>query len=199
MEMNSSNKKNSTFTLSFCSLMAALGSVIMLSAGLIPVLTYCSPLLAAVLLVPVLREYGPKWAWSVWTVTSILSAILCADKEAAFFYIFLGWYPIVKPRIDLAGLRRGAAAGQRRRAARRLLPAACKFIIFAAAIAAMYGLLLFVIGYDAGFDELAELGRFAGLIFCAGLVLVMMLYDVVLGRFMILYEYRLRGRLKFLK
>ena len=81
MQMN----RGRAYTVAFCSLMAALGAVMMLTGGLVPVMTYCSPLLAGVLLIPVLREHGRKWAWLVWIVTAALSMILSADKEAAFF------------------------------------------------------------------------------------------------------------------
>ena len=75
----------------------------MMAAGLIPVLTYCSPLIASLFLIPILREFGKGRAWMTWAVTAALSAILCADKEAAFFYIFLGFYPILKPSFDKLG------------------------------------------------------------------------------------------------
>ena len=63
--------KGQAYTVAFCSLMAALGAVLMLTGGLIPVMTYCSPLMAGVLLIPVLREFGKKWAWLVWLVTAL--------------------------------------------------------------------------------------------------------------------------------
>ena len=78
--------KRQVFALAFCSLMAALGAALMLVGGVIPVMTYCSPLIAGVLLIPVLREYGGRWAWLVWLVTALLSLILSADKEAALLY-----------------------------------------------------------------------------------------------------------------
>ena len=97
--MNNFNNKNSKYAhkLALGSVMAALGTVIMLTGGLIPVFTYCSPLIAALLLVPVCDVCGVSYGWIVWFVTSVLSMLIGADKEAAFFYIFLGYYPIIKP------------------------------------------------------------------------------------------------------
>ena len=86
--------------ISFCAIIAALGTVIMLTGGLIPVFTYCSPIIASVLLISVLEEYGAREGWMVWAVTSALSLLIGIDKEAAFFYLFLGWYPIAKPFFD---------------------------------------------------------------------------------------------------
>ena len=34
-------KKGRAYTIAFCSLMAALGTVLMLTGGLVPVMTYC--------------------------------------------------------------------------------------------------------------------------------------------------------------
>ena len=169
------------FPVAFCSLMAALGVVLMMTGGLIPVMTYCSPLLAGVLLIPVLRECGTKWAWMVWVVTAALSMILSADKEAAFFYLFVGYYPILKPGFD--------------RIRPKALGFAAKLLFFAAAVALMYGLILTVLGLDIGMEELEELGRIAWIGFYLLLLLSMMIYDVALGNLTILYEYRLRPRI----
>lgn len=96
MSLDREQNRKLTHAMAFCSLMAALGAALMTTGGMIPVLTYCSPLLAGVLLIPVLREYGEKWAWLVWLVTALLSLILSVDKEAALFYCFLGCYPILR-------------------------------------------------------------------------------------------------------
>ena len=167
--------------MAFCSLMAALGVVLMMTGGLIPVMTYCSPLLAGVLLIPVMRECGFKWAWMVWLVTAALSMMLSADKEAAFFYLFLGFYPILKRSLD--------------RIRPRALSFLAKLLYFTAATAAMYGLIWYAFGLDIGMEELEELGKIAGIGFFALLVVSMLIYDAALGNLAILYEYRLRPRI----
>ena len=177
--------KGQAYRIAFCSLMAALGAVLMLTGGLIPVMTYCSPLLAGVLLLPVLREHGTKWAWMVWLVTAALSLVLSADKEAALFYLFLGYYPIIKRPLDR--IRPG------------LLSLLAKLLFFALSVGIMYSLIAFVFRLDVGLEELEELGRWAGLVFFMLLTLSMLLYDVTLKNLAILYEYRLRPRLMKMK
>ena len=44
------------YSVALCALLSALGVAVMLAAGLLPVLTYCSPLVASLFLIPVLRE-----------------------------------------------------------------------------------------------------------------------------------------------
>jgi len=177
--------KGQAYRIAFCSLMAALGAVLMLTGGLIPVMTYCSPLLAGVLLLPVLREHGAKWAWMVWLVTAALSMVLSADKEAALFYLFLGYYPIIKRPLDR--IRPG------------LLSLLAKLLFFALSVGIMYSLIAFVFRLDVGLEELEELGRWAGLVFFVLITLSMLLYDVTLRNLAVLYEYRLRPRIMKMK
>ena len=174
-----------SFKLAFCSLMAALGTGLMMTGGLIPVLTYCSPLLAGVLLIPVLREYGRRWALLVWAVTALLCLMLCTDKEAAFFYLFLGYYPVLKTLLE--------------RVKPRGLALFCKLLFFAVSIGGMYALIALVFQLDVGLEELEELGRWAGIVFYVLLTGAMLIYDSALRSLAILYEYRLRPRIKRMK
>ncbi len=182
MRLDREQNQRLTRALAFCSLMAALGAAMMTTGGLIPVLTYCSPLLAGVLLIPVLWEYGEKWAWLVWLVTALVSLILSADKEAALFYCFLGCYPIL------------------RRVFNRARPAALswlfKLLYILLALGGLYALILLVLGLDIGMEDLESLGRYAALGGFLMLVVTMLLYDRVLVNLEILYERRLRGKLK---
>ena len=63
--------RKSSWSIAFCALMAALGAVIMTAGGLIPVATYCSPMIAGVLLLPVMSELGDRWAWMTWIVWAL--------------------------------------------------------------------------------------------------------------------------------
>ena len=166
------NHRENAHAAALCALLAALGTAVMLAAGLIPVLTYCSPLIASLFLIPVHREYGKGRAWMTWAATALLSGILCADKEAAFFYVFLGFYPILKPSFDRAGRFGGFAA---------------KLLFFAAALLAMYSLILFVLGLDIALE-----GKRSILALCFALAAVMLVFDLVLRRMTLLYERRIR-------
>ena len=67
--------------------------------------------------------------------------LLCPDKEAAFVFLFLGYYPIVKPRLD-----------------RTRLPLLWKLLLFNISIGVLYWLLLHVMGMSALQEEFAEMG-----------------------------------------
>ena len=80
--------------------MAALTVVILSLGSLVPLATFACPLLAMVCLIPLVCRYGPGAALTVYAGAGILSLFLCADKELAFLYAFLGWYPALRPRLE---------------------------------------------------------------------------------------------------
>ena len=93
--------KKDSFRVAFCGLVSALSLVIMLMTSLIHVGTYSFPVLAGVLLVAVVIEFGWKWALAAFAAVSLLSAFLAGDKEAVvYFTAFFGFYPIIKSCIE---------------------------------------------------------------------------------------------------
>lgn len=80
--------------------LAALAVIIMNLGGLIPVATYVCPMLCMMLLQVVRKTCGDRIAWAWYGAVAILSLLLSPDKEAAAVFAFLGYYPIVKPRLD---------------------------------------------------------------------------------------------------
>ena len=122
-------------------IMAALAVVIMCMGGLIPIATFVCPMLCMVLLVFVFRSCGRRIAWAWYGAVSILSVLLGPDKEAAAVFLFLGYYPIIKPRLD-----------------RLRLKWLWKLLLFNGAILLMYGLLMGVFGMTQLSAEFEELG-----------------------------------------
>ena len=80
--------------------MAALAVVLMAMGTLIPVATFVCPVLCMLILQLVLKLCGSRIAWAWYGVVAILSLLMAPDKEAAAVFLFLGYYPIVKPRLD---------------------------------------------------------------------------------------------------
>lgn len=79
------------------SIVAALALFLMIIAGIIPIGIYAIPVIASLLYIILVREVGYGWAIMSYTVTSIMSLILCADKETVInFILFFGYYPILK-------------------------------------------------------------------------------------------------------
>lgn len=122
-------------------MMAALAVVIMSLGGLIPVATFVCPMLCMLLLAFVAKMCGNRVGWAWYGAVAILGSLLCPDKEASAVFVFLGFYPIVKPQLD--GRRFGVLL---------------KLGLFNVLILAMYWLLIHLFGMDAIAAEYRELG-----------------------------------------
>ncbi len=135
------NRKTPASTMALGGVLAALAVVIMSLGGLIPVATYVSPMLCALLLQMVLISCGARTAWAWYGAVALLAVLLSPDKEAAAVFVFLGYYPIIKPKLDKLPLR-----------------ALWKGILFNASVAVMYYLLLRLFGMETLNQEFAEMG-----------------------------------------
>lgn len=80
--------------------LAALAVVVMSMGTLIPVATYAAPMLCIMLQQVVLRTCGKTTAWAWFGAVAILSLLMAPDKEAAAVFTALGYYPILKPKLD---------------------------------------------------------------------------------------------------
>lgn len=148
-----------------CGLLAALSAVILTLGSVVPLATFACPMLAMVCLLPVLISFGAGSALLVYAAVSVLAVLLCADKELAFFYVFLGWYPVLRPR--LAGLP-------------RLLRTAVKCGLFSLSALAMYGLLVFLFRLEAVMAEFAEYSSWMLILLLVLLNVTLLLFDRVL-------------------
>ena len=162
-------------------MLCALAVVIMMLGGVIPLATFCCPALAGLMLIPVFVECGEKLSWCAYAAIAALSLILCPDKEAALLLAFIGYYPILRWRLDQ--LRS------------RLLRVVAKLGVFNLAVLAMYALSILVLQMDQILREYQEMG----LALTAACLLVgnvtLLLYDRLIAIMTALYVKRLRGRL----
>ena len=65
--------------IALCGMLCAMATLMMLIGGAIPYGTYIVPIISGVLLIPVLREYGPKQLLTLWAAVSLLGLILVPD------------------------------------------------------------------------------------------------------------------------
>lgn len=157
--------RNSARNVALGGVTAALAVVIMCLGGIIPVATYVCPMLCAVLLATVLPAIKARLAWAWYGAVALLSLLLAPDKEAAAVFVFLGYYPIIKPWLD-----------------RCRLSILWKLLLFNTAIFLMYGLLIYVLGIDSITAEFQELGVvLSGVTLILGNV-VLFLMDFLLTR-----------------
>lgn len=164
------NRKSTAFAArqaALCGILAALAVVIMLLGGLIPLATFCCPVLAGVLLVPVQETCGSRIALAWYGAVSLLSCLLGPDKEAAAVFVFLGYYPVLQQVLD----RWPKALG--------LLG---RLLLFNGAVCILYTLLIFVFTMPSVAEEFRETsGWMLAVILVLGNV-VFLLFDQVLRR-----------------
>jgi len=181
---NRTNSRRQSSKIAFCGMMVALSIALMLTGGLIPIATYCAPLMSGVLLLPIFLEYGKKTALTAYIATSLIVLILGVDKEAAFFYIFLGYYPVIKWNLD--------------KLKSKPLRICIKLIIFNVAVFAMYAVLGWILHLDAIVAEFTEMGIWMLIGFVVLLDICLLMYDKLLVALTIVYAKKLRPKLRFL-
>ena len=184
MANNRSRSRRQSSKIAFCGLLVALSVALMLTGGLIPIATYCAPMASAILLLPILLELGKKAAWTAYAAVSLITLMLGIDKEAAFFYLFLGYYPILKWEID--------------RIKSKHLRLPCKLLVFNAAIALMYVTLGLLMNMTAIIEEFTQMGAVLLTAFIVMLNACLLLYDRLLFPLVYLYVNRIKPRLKFI-
>ena len=152
--------------IAFGGMFAAVAMVVMNLGSLIPVATFVCPMLCMLLLAFVTKMCGNRIGWAWYGAVSILSVLMAPDKEAAAVFLFLGFYPIVKPRFD-----------------KFRFPTISKLLLFNVLILIMYGLLIRLLGMERIAAEYEELGTVLTVVMLALGNLVFYLLDVVLARF----------------
>ena len=159
------SKKTPAYAVALGGVLAALAVVVMSLGTIIPVATYICPMVCMLLAQAVLKLCGARYGWAWYGAVAILSLLLAADKEAAAVFAALGYYPLVKPRLE-----------------KRKFPWLWKGLLFNAVILALYWLLIHLLGMDALAEEFAE----AGAVMTAVMLLlgnaVFFLLDILLNK-----------------
>lgn len=177
--------RKKSLNLSLSSLIAALCTVIMMSTGLITIGTYALPAIAGIFCVPIVIEINKKWAVATYVVTSLLSILIAADKEAVIIFIlFFGYYPILKATIE--------------KIKNRWLVLFFKLFIFNISIIFYYVLTMNLLGLPD--DAFALFGVSVPLFFLAMGNVTFLLYDYAVSKFIQIYIFKLQPKVKkFLK
>ena len=158
-------KRNSAKEIAFGGLMAALAIVIMCLGGLIPFATFVCPMLCCMLTKLVLCFCGKRISWAWYGAVALLSVLMAPDKEAAAVFVFLGYYPILKPWMD-----------------KRKASFLWKAVLFNAAILVMYWLLIQIFGLNEIAQDYAEAGQIMTFVMLILGNVTFFMLDLLLGR-----------------
>ena len=162
-------KNSPAAKISLGGMLAALALVIMNLVGLIPVATFVCPMLCMMILTLVVRFCGKRIGWAWYGAVSILSVLLAPDKEAAAIFIFLGYYPLLKPTLDK--MKTGIVL---------------KFLLFNGMILLMYWLLINLLGLEQIAQEYRELGMVMTAVTLLMGNLIFFMLDKILARLAIM-------------
>ena len=133
-------RKTESQKIALCGMLGALSVVLLLLGSALQIGTYAAPMLAAFLLIPVLEEYGTRYALTLYVCVAILAVLFVPETELALFYVLvMGYYPVL--RVKLNGVKS------------TLLRWVLKFAVFNAGTVLVY-LLLFALLGPAVLDEL---------------------------------------------
>ena len=135
------SKHTPAYAVALGGIFAALAVVVMGLGTLIPVATFVCPVLCMLMLQIVLKICGGRMAWAWYGAVAFLSLLLAPDKEAAAIFLFLGYYPIVKPKLD-----------------RKRASWLWKALLFNITIAILYWLLIQLLGLTEIAREYADMG-----------------------------------------
>lgn len=144
---------------------AALAVVIMCLGGLIPFATFVCPMLCMLMLQFVANACGRRIGWAWYGAVAILSVLMGPDKEGAALFLFLGFYPLIKPgleKLPLSWLWKAA--------------------VFNAAILLMYTVLIHLFGMAALASEFQQMGTVLLIATLALGNVTFFLLDKILGR-----------------
>ena len=122
--------------------MLAAAAVVLMSIGtIIPIATYAAPVLCMLVGQMVLKLCGSRIAWAWYGAVTVLSLLLAPDKEAAAVFAVLGYYPVVKPKLE-----------------KKKLSWLWKGLLFNSVILLTYWLLMHLFGFDQLASEFGEMG-----------------------------------------
>ncbi len=166
--------------MALCGVMGSLMVTAMLLGDVIPLATFCAPMLAGLLLVPIAQEYGNRMAFVLYLAVGALSLLVSTDPEMSFCFLFMaGPYPMIRNKLG--------------RIRPRLLGWGAKLLYFVVMLCLMYGSLEMLFPTVAG---LGEMGTAALAAFGVLGILTFLAYDSLLFSFSVAYRIKLRPRLK---
>jgi len=166
--------QKSTHELALSGMFCALAVGFLWLSGILPLATYCWPILASFTLVPVQESCRKSYAWGSFAVGAFLSLLLCADKEAALVYCFLGYYPLLKPKID--------------KVSHKVLRFLAKLALCISSMGILYVLLIFVFQLDQVVQEFRQSAPLLLIATCVLGLFLFIVYDLALTRLSQIYK-----------
>ncbi len=169
--------------IAFCGMLIALSVALMLTSSVIPIMTYAAPMICGIFLIPVELEFNRRTAYLVYFATAVITLILGFDKELALFYLFFGYYPIIKWQIEKIPGNKYRRIG-------------LKILFFSVSLVLMFALLTAILGVAAVLADFEEMGRWVSILFFILMVACLMFFDHLLNPITLLYVTRFQSKVR---
>ncbi len=171
--------KKLSFNMALSGILGAVCIVLMFTVALVPWFVYVLPMLCGLMLYAVYYECGVKYAICSYVSVSILSLLLCPDKESGLLFLaFFGYYPILKIYID--------------KLKQKLLKLIIKLAVFNAAVVGVYWILISLFKIVSVSDFVGEAAEAIIWAFLLAANVVFIIYDFALKNLALVYQYRIR-------
>lgn len=160
-------------------MLSALGVILLYIGALVEVVDISMAVIASLLCVFAVIEYGGSAPWLVFGVTAVLSVILVPVKTTALMYaLFFGYYPILKEKFEKLN---------------QVTSWICKEAVFNVALVAILVCMKYLLFQSTDIPFMLWV---IAITLCE---VVFVVYDIALSRLISLYVYRLRKRFKINK
>lgn len=171
--------KHSAKSMALSAMLAALALALMFLSGVVPFAAIACPVLASLVLIPVYAECGRKWSWLWYATVAILALLVAPQKESAILFAAFGYYPMLRKYLNR-------------------LPLSFVWKLLYCNVVAMlsYGLMIYVLQLQEVIADFADMGKWmlAAMLVMANVSFAV--YDVLIGRLLVVYHARLRPKLK---
>ncbi len=168
--------------LALCSVLSAFGVVILMLGAFVEALDMSAAMIASLLVVVAVIEAKGFWPWLTYGVTATVALLLLPVKTAAIMYLFSGYYPIIKSKLEKFP---------------KWIAYILKFLVFNLSLVAVF--LMFELLFTGISVELVPgIGKkITYLIYCVVGNVIFLLYDILITRLVSLYVFKLRDRIGF--
>ena len=162
--------KNNTSKITFCAMMAALATVVMLLAYF-PYLTYALPAISGLFIMLTVIETDCKWAVITYLCSAVLVFLFCEIESKLMYIGLLGYYPILKSVIE--------------RIKKPIIEWILKLAVYSSSILIIYFILTRLT--DISVNDMGVYIKYGSFILFFAGMLVFILYDYCISRMAAMY------------
>lgn len=175
--------KQQTHKIAIGGIVSALSLVVMLLSAVFPFAEYTCPALAGILLIALVLEFNKRTAFLAFVAIGVLALFIVPNKEAVALFIgFLGYYPILKSKLE--------------QPKSRVLEWVLKVGIFNIAVLISYFVVIYLFGMTQVLDDMQQFAQYGVLILLGLANVAFVVYDFALTQLIALYLQRIKPKFK---